>query len=211
MQLHYLEKDRKNAPPWQNTEYACLRPTPLKSEVNQKLVDQLEILRLQRVLAGNQEYNATAYGRAISAIKAYPFPLDKDPANARNIKGVGSKIVKLIIQYYEEGRIAEVDAIKKDDAFIRMTKFMDLYGIGPKRARELYSEGARTLDDVIRMGNSLSTHLHIDDCLKILPDLLTKISRTEVEEIGNYVRAPIDQRQKLSHSFLPRFNLRWTQ
>lgn len=177
----------KDAPVWQNTEYACLRPTPLQSTHNQDLVDALETLRLQRILGEKSVYNATAYGRAISALKSYPHSLAHDPTKAKNIKGVGPKIAKLVVQYYEEGSIAEVDTIRNDDAFKRMTKFMELYGIGPKRARELYSEGARTLDDVIRMGCSIGTHLHIDECLRILPDLEMKIPRVEVEEIAAFV------------------------
>ena len=93
----------------------------------------------------------------------------------------------MIAQYYEEGRIAEVDAIRKDSAFQTMSRFMQLYGVGPKRAREYYSGGARTMDDVIKMGGSLGVHLHIDECLRILPDLQRTIPRFEVEEISKTI------------------------
>lgn len=177
----------EGGPEWKNVEYACMRPSPLKSKQNQALVDELEILRLQRILAGKQEMNATAYGRAISAIKAYPHSLQPNPYNAKNLKGVGPKIAKLIVQYFEQGRIAEVDAIRKDSAFQTMSRFMQLYGVGPKRAREYYSEGARSMDDVIKMGGSLCVHLHIDECLRILPDLQRTIPRFEVEVIAKTI------------------------
>ncbi|MCO5566257.1 hypothetical protein L7F22_019933 [Adiantum nelumboides] len=179
--------DNEGGPEWKNVDYACMRPSPLKSKENQALVDELEVIRLQRILAGKQEMNATAYGRAISAIKAYPHSLQPNPSNAKNLKGVGPKIAKLIVQYYEEGRIAEVDAIRKDSAFQTMTRFTQLYGVGPKRAREYYSGGARSMDDVIRMGGSLGVHLHIDECLRILPDLQRTIPRHEVEEISKTI------------------------
>ena len=70
---------------------------------------------------------------------------------------------------------------------------MQLYGVGPKRAREYYSQGARTLDDVIRMGGSLGTHLHIQECLRILPDLQVKIPRSEVEEIAELIMSELDK------------------
>lgn len=186
-------KGQVDAPLWRNVEYACMRPSPLKSPHNQDLIDELEVLRLQRILAGKQDMNATAYGRAISAIKAYPHPLKPNPANAKNLKGVGPKIAKLIVQYYTEGRIAESEAIRKDSAFNTMSKFMQLYGVGPKRAREYYSEGARTLDDVIKMGGSMGVHLHIDECLRILPDLQRTIPRAEVEEISRIVHEEADR------------------
>jgi len=185
--------EEKEQPAWQNSEYACLRPTPLKSRYNQALVDELEVLRLQRIQAGKQEMNATAYGRAISAVKALPFALAPDPSKARNVKGIGQKIAKLIVQFYSQGHISEAESIRKDQAFHTMSKFMQLYGVGPKRAREYYSQGARTLDDVIRMGGSLGTHLHIQECLRILPDLQVKIPRSEVEEIAELIMSELDK------------------
>ena len=179
--------DRDNGPVWQNVEYACLRPSPLQSRYNQPLINELDVLRLQRIQSGRQEMNATAYGRAISAVKALPFALAPDPSKARHIKGIGPKIAKLIAQFYADGHIAEVESIRKDQAFSAMTAFMELYGVGPKRAREFYSQGARTLDDVMRMGGSLGTHLHVQECLRILPDLRCKIPRAEVVEIAGLV------------------------
>lgn len=174
-------------PSWYNSEYACMRPSPLKSLHNQGLVDQLETLRLQRTLTGGQEVNATAYGRAISAVKSYPHSIAPNPSLAASLKGVGPKIVKLIKQYYTNGSIAEVDEIRRDTSFQVMSQFTELYGIGPKKAREYYSEGCRTMDDVLRMGGSMGTHLHVEECLRILPDLRTKIPRPEVEEIARYI------------------------
>ncbi|PWN89934.1 Nucleotidyltransferase [Acaromyces ingoldii] len=174
-------------PSWCNSEYACMRPSPLKSLHNQGLVDQLETLRLQRTLTGGQEVNATAYGRAISAVKSYPRSIAPNPSLAASLKGVGPKIVKLIKQYYTNGSIAEVDEIRRDTSFQIMSQFTELYGIGPKKAREYYSEGCRTMDDVLRMGGSMGTHLHVEECLRILPDLRTKIPRPEVEEIARYI------------------------
>lgn len=186
---HLVEEE---GPAWQNVEYACLRPSPLKSRYNQSLVDELEVLRLQRIQSGKQDMNATAYGRAISAVKALPFALAPNPSKAKNLKGVGPKIAKLIVQFYSQGHIAEAESIRKDQSFQIMTQFMELYGVGPKRAREYYSQGARTLDDVIKMGGSLGTHLHIQECLRILPDLRSKIPRAEVLEIAQMIQAELD-------------------
>lgn len=201
--------NQDQGPSWQNVEYSCLRPSPLKSRYNQALVDELEVLRLQRILAGKQDMNATAYGRAISAVKALPFSLAPTPSKARNVKGIGPKIAKLIEQFYKDGHIAESQSIRQDESFKIMTLFMELYGVGPKRAREYYSQGARTLDDVIKLGGSLGTHLHIQDCLRILPDLRSKIPRAEVLEIADIVspislyRDPYDADNILSpHSHL---------
>ena len=60
--------------------------------------------------------NATAYGRAISAVKALPFALAPDPSKARNVKGIGQKIAKLIVQFYSQGHISEAESIRKDQA-----------------------------------------------------------------------------------------------
>ncbi|SPO21200.1 related to DNA polymerase mu [Ustilago trichophora] len=101
-------------PPWQNTRYACRRPSPLISP-NQVLIADLETIRNERKLTGDT-YSEMAYMRAISALKAFPFRIP-DPAldppevfdkellelrlgEVEKLKGVGKKVYSLVKQFY---------------------------------------------------------------------------------------------------------------
>lgn len=201
----------KNCPPWTNTRYACKRPSPLISP-NQTLVSELEIIRNERKLTGDT-YSEMAYMRAISALKAFPFPIpdplldppeifDKNLLEMRlgeveRLKGVGKKVFTLVKQFYtiptgEEGkgkqkegepRIIEAKIIKRDRSAYVMTAFTELYGIGPIGAREAYNSGARSFADVLNRGKSLATHLTAKESVRILGDLRKPIDREECRSI----------------------------
>ncbi|PWZ01409.1 Nucleotidyltransferase [Testicularia cyperi] len=190
-----------SVPRWQNSRYACKRPSPLKC-VNQALVDELEVIRNERRLTGDV-YSEMAYMRAISALKAFPYriPLpgdaDFDPdmlstrlSEVEKLKGIGKKVFSLIRQFCTPPtkadaapHIIEAKVIRRDRAVFVMNAFTELYGIGPIGAREAYNSGARSFTDVLSRGKSLATHLTARESLRILPDLRKPIPRQECREI----------------------------
>ncbi|WFD29445.1 DNA-directed DNA polymerase [Malassezia sp. CBS 17886] len=178
----------RRAPGWTNTEYAVLRPTPLRSPYNQALVDELQLLRRQRRLAGD-EHSEMAYMRASAAVKAAPFPLsDASVEELRAIKGVGAKMAMLIRQFSTTGSIAEADTIRADSAVQTMMEFMDLYGVGPRSAVRAYNDGCRTLSDLAaRQRTALPAQLGAAESLALLPDLLMRIPRAEVACIAGEI------------------------
>lgn len=196
-------------PRYQNTRYACRRPSPLICP-NQPLVLELETIRNERRLTGDT-YSEMAYMRAISALKAFPFHipspfLDGSSFDAgllelrlgevEKLKGVGKKVLSLIKQYYSRGEIVESKVIKRDRAVYVMTAFTELYGIGPIGAREAYNSGARSFADVLNRGKSLATHLTAKESVRILGDLRKPIPRQECREIT-------DDIMKLVRAVLP--------
>lgn len=202
-------------PRWQNTRYACRRPSPLFSR-NQPLISELETIRNERRLTGDT-YSEMAYMRAISALKAFPFPIPDpclDPpdifdsallesrlSEVEKLKGVGKKVFSLIRQFYaskkeKEGRIVEAKVIRRDIAVYVMNAFTELYGIGPIGAREAFNSGARSFADVLHRGKSLATHLSAKESVRILADLRIPIGREEC-------RAITEDIMKLVRSVLP--------
>lgn len=195
-------------PRWQNTRYACRRPSPLHSP-NQALITELELIRTERRLTGDT-YSEMAYMRAISALKAFPFPIPDrildppevfDPAllelrlsEVEKLKGVGKKVFSLIKQFYASEnksgeRIVEAKVIARDPAVYIMNAFTELYGIGPIGAREAYNSGARSFSDVLHRGKSLATHLSVQESVRILADLRKPIGREECRSITAHIMA----------------------
>lgn len=188
----FVAANEADTPPYKNSEYCCQRPTPFKSTHNQRLVDELEVIRKQRALT-SQQWSERSYSGCLSAIKAYPHPICRqDLKTVRELKGVGKKMIGLIEQYCDRGHIVEAQQIRGDPANEILFDFMDLYGVGPVSARGLYEMGCRTFEDVIAKGKSLATQLKVEDCYRILPDLKTKIPRAEVEEIARVIHAELE-------------------
>ena len=194
-----------NCPRWQNTRYACRRPSPLVSR-NQALIAELETIRNERRLTGDT-YSEMAYMRAISALKAFPMPIPDpvlDPPDVfdasllevrlgevEKLKGVGKKVLSLVRQFYSSSsrreRIVEAKIIKRDKAMYIINAFTELYGIGPIGAREAYNSGARSFADVLHRGKSLATHLSAKESVRILSDLRQPIGRQECRTITEQI------------------------
>lgn len=80
-------------PNWINSEYSCQRPSPLRSPLNQDLVDELEAIRRQRALT-SQRWSERSYSNCVSAIKAYPRQVSlENLREVKSLKGVGSKMI----------------------------------------------------------------------------------------------------------------------
>lgn len=175
---------------WMPSEYAVFRRTPLVSEHNQVLVDRLKVLQRHRYLIGDAP-SELAYMRAAAAIKAVPLPLgDLSMAQLQRIPGIGPKMAATIRQFYEQGCIAEADAIEADEAWQTMFTFTQLYGVGPHTARRAYHAGCRTLADLARHDRtSPSMQLGQAASLALLPHLQAKLSRDEVQALVNEVRS----------------------
>lgn len=173
---------------WVNSEYAVFRSTP-RVCVNQSLVDQLKVLQRHRHLTSDA-HSEMAYMRAVAAVKAVPFSLrDWSVTQLQQIQGVGPKVAHAIRQFFEQGSIAEADAIQADQALQTMLQFTQLYGVGPRTAERAYQAGCRTLEDLTRRCQTrLSMHLGPKESLALLPDLQMKMSRDEVQALADEVR-----------------------
>lgn len=174
---------------WNNSEYAVFRPTPLVSPHNQRLVEELQLLRMHRRLT-NDTQSEMAYMRAAAAVKAVPFPLDTmSEEQLCRIKGVGAKMATLIRQYFAEGKMAEAETIRRDEVMQTLLLFTEVYGVGPRTAERAYNDGCRTLEDLTqRSMTRLSADLGPSESLALLPDLTQKMARADVAEIAEEVR-----------------------
>ncbi|KAF5380505.1 hypothetical protein D9615_004682 [Tricholomella constricta] len=219
--------------------YACLRASPLVCP-NQALAAELGVLYLHRDLEG-KAVNALGYQRAISVLKAYPrvITLENFDTEVRHLPYIGEKIqskvtylqhttsshpeVEQIKEFIRFGVIEECQTIRASERFWSLKTLTSVHGIGATTARNLYSIGLRTLEDMERY---YDVPVADDGTLKLeeeeviytpngkriprqarLPDLSTKaalvlrndleasISREEVEEMHAVVMAELEELQ----------------
>ena len=92
----------------------------------------------------------------------------------------------LFKEFKEYGYIEEVRDIESDPKLSTLSIFYDIWGVAGATAREFYTKGWRDLDDVVEYGwKSLSRVQQIG--VKYYDELLLKIPRREVEEIGKTI------------------------
>jgi DNA polymerase IV len=171
-------------PEYLHTTYSCQRPTPLHSP-NDAFIDLLKEIRLARILT-NDEIGVRAYSSSIATIAAYPHPITS-AQELVHLPGCGEKLGLLWQEYQETGRLAVVDEIKSNPEMQTLNLFYNIWGVGPKGARDFYfKKGWRDLDDIVEYGwDGLSRVQQIG--VKYYDEFLDKIPRDEVEMIGQVI------------------------
>ncbi|KAM0749444.1 Nucleotidyltransferase [Meredithblackwellia eburnea MCA 4105] len=168
---------------------ACFRESPLVC-INQDLVDQLSIIRQSRLLEyGSQHAKYISYATATSVIKGYPHKI-KSKEQAETLPKIGEKIVIKVGEFLDFGYIPEARELAKSERFLALKAFNEVNGVGPTRAKELYNDGHRTLDDLKKTG-LFNFKWH--------DDLQLKMPRSDVESIANFVRVQLEKIEPGAH------------
>ncbi|XP_063902427.1 DNA polymerase lambda-like [Zophobas morio] len=126
-------------------------------------------------------WKATVYKKAIGRIKAHEEPI-KSKEEAIKIPGIGKNIAAHIEEILETGELEKLDHVDKDVGVF--STFTNIWGCGPKTARQLYNKGYRTLGDLSK-SDDLNRQQRIG--LKYYEDFNTSIPREEVTALGEFV------------------------
>lgn len=102
--------------------------------------------------ARDVEYKPRAYRRAAENIRDYPTAVETLAAEGEDavaeIDQVGDAISSKVVEYFETGEIAELEALKAELP-VEMDALTRVEGVGPKTVGTLYEElGVQTLDDL---------------------------------------------------------------
>lgn len=177
------------APEWVQNHvlYACMRSAFLDTP-NERFIRQLIKIRTIREL-NLDEIGVRAYSTAIAAIAAYPYEIRR-PSQVLSLPGCDHKIANLFAEFKstEHGILAAADELDKDSHLVALNHFLNIWGVGPKTARDFYyARQWRDLDDIVEHGwNSLSRVQQIG--VKYYDEFLLDIPRDETESIANTVR-----------------------
>lgn len=131
--------------------------------------------------ANGEAFKANSYLKVISELKKFKDDSDLTEANIRDIKGVGDAIFKKIDQIIKTGSCTLYDKIK--NIVDPREVFLNVHGIGPKRANELVKMGINSIEDLRKKKEYLNDKQKIG--LQYYEELLQKIPR---EEIVNHER-----------------------
>lgn len=171
-------------PDYLKTSYSCQRPTPLHT-LNDPFIEFLVRIRQARILT-NDEVGVRAYSTSIASLAAYPHSIST-AEEVLHLPGCSERIAALWQEFNDTGHIGVVEDIDNDPEMQTLNLFYEIWGVGPKGAREFYyRKGWRDLDDVVEFGwNNLSRVQQIG--LKYYEEFQQKIPRDEVERIGGII------------------------
>ena len=117
---------------------------------------------------------ARAYSRAAESISKYNDPVT-DPSVLKSLSGIGKTIIAKLQEYEKTGTIKALEKARADPVNI----FTKVYGIGPKKARDLVDQGISTIEELREKQDEL-----LNDTQKVglqhYEDLLLRIPRDEI-------------------------------
>ena len=132
-------------------------------EFNQLLISRGEFMR------------GRAYQKAQESIMNYPDNIT-EVSQISGFKGIGATITSKLGEYVTTGKIAALEKERNNPLHI----FTQIYGVGPKKAKDLIEKGVRTLEDLKEKKDELLNETQLIG-LQYYEDILKRIPRDEIE------------------------------
>ena len=149
----------------------------------QLIIQELSVLQKKEQQDRNV-FKARAYGKVIGELKNYDKPI-QTMEDVKEIPGVGEKIRAKIQEILDTGVLKAAEAVKADDSRNITNILLDIYGIGPVKAKTLVNEnGVKSVADLRRLVSENPKLLNDKQKLglKYYEDVKKRIPRSEMEE-----------------------------
>ena len=148
---------------------------PLPSgRLNEKFIELMEKLA-DIMLKQGEPFRARAYQKAQETIMAFPDDI-LTPEQLTGKPGIGSTIMDKLTEYIQTGTLKVLEREKNNPVNI----LADVYGIGPKKAKELVDNGITTIAQLRENTQMLNAVQKVG--LRYYEDILKRIPRSEIEE-----------------------------
>ena len=152
------------------------KPKQMKMAVrlNEEFISVLS--ELEGIMMGQGEpFRAKAYREAAEAIMMYPDDIT-NPNQLKDVKRIGKTILSKLNEYVETGTLKILERERNNPINV-LTK---VYGIGPKKAKDLIKQGINTIDDLRKHPELLTGNMRTG--LKYYDDIEARIPRKEIDE-----------------------------
>jgi DNA ligase (NAD+) len=149
----------------------------LQKKYNEEFINILGELN-DVMLAQGEVFRARSYKNAQETIMRFKDGIT-DPDQLKGLKGIGDTIFKKLIEYKETGKILTLENAKKNPIIL----LTQVYGIGPKKARQLIENGITSIEHLRERPEYLNDVQKIG--LKYYEHILEKIPRNEIMDYEN--------------------------
>jgi len=152
--------------------------------MNEDLINNFSLLQ-DYFRSVNDRGRVIAYGKAVSALRMLDVEIT-NVSQVKGVRGIGPKLRAKIKEYLDTGQIKAVEdkkelmktTTKKTEKEQTIQEFTTIWGVGPAKAKSLYEKGMRSIDELEKNKNLLSTQQQIG--LKYREDLSQKIPRKNI-------------------------------
>ena len=153
-----------------------IKSSPMNEKrYNEELIDLMEKLATLMLKQG-EPFRARAYQKAQETIMMYP----DDITNAKQLQGksgIGSTIMVKITEYMKTGTLPILEREKNNP----INLLTEVYGIGPKKAKELVGDGITTLEQLREQQDAVLNKVQKVG-LQYFDDIQKRIPRDEIDE-----------------------------
>jgi DNA polymerase/3'-5' exonuclease PolX len=157
-----------------------------KEMLNEKFTDLLTHLENLMKMKG-EVFRARAYQKAKETIMAYPEKITSIE-QLRGLPGIGETIIKKFNEFDKTGTLKVLEREKNHPRYI----FAQVYGIGPKKAKELADMGLTSIKELRERKDELLNDVQKKG-LKYYEDILRRIPRAEIVEYEKAFRKAFDK------------------
>ena len=151
---------------------------PTSGRLNEKFIELMENLS-NIMLKQGEAFRARAYQKAQETIMSYP----DDITSVNDLKGkpgIGATIMEKLNEYVQTGTLKILEREKNNPVNI----LGEVYGIGPKKAKELVDNGIKTIGELRENQHMLNDVQKVG--LKYYEDILKRIPRSEIQEYESF-------------------------
>ena len=142
--------------------------------LNETFIDLLDKLANIMVKHG-EPFRARAYQKAQEAIMTY-IPDITSPDQIKNLPGIGPTIMEKLNEYVTTGTLRILEREKNNPINI----IGEIYGVGPKKAKELIDAGITSIEQLRGKPELLNDIQRVG--LKYYEDILQRIPRAEIDD-----------------------------
>lgn len=145
-----------------------------EQRLNEKFIDMLE--KLSKIMLSRGEvHRARAYQKAQETIMAFPDTIN-DPKQLQGKRSIGPIMMEKMNEFFETGTLKILEREKVNPVNI----FAEIYGVGPKKAKELVDKGIASIAELREKQGELNDIQRVG--LKYYEDILQRIPRSEIIE-----------------------------
>ena len=151
-----------------------LNMASINGRLNEKFIELMEKLA-DIMLKQGEPFRARAYQKAQETIMSYPNDI-LSPNDLKGKPGIGTTIMEKLEEYTKTGTLLVIEREKTNPINI----LAEVYGIGPKKAKELVDKGVISIQQLRENQVLLNEVQKIG--LKYYEDVLKRIPRSEIKQ-----------------------------
>ncbi len=144
-----------------------------------------------------EEFRAKTFKRSASLIKKHPVQITDPKVQLASIPGIGPSTIDVVQELLTTGQIAsrmppeeEIPITEREKERI-LRELESVFGIGTKKAADLYRQGVTGIEDLVRKSNEGLVSLNNAQKLGVAyyDHFKQRIPRDEVKKVGEYIIA----------------------